>query len=368
MQVPFFPYNKIFSKYSDRFKSNLEKVIESGQYILGNDLAEFEKNISLRIQNKYCIGVANATDALEMMMSYHNFNKDDEIILSSHTMIATLSAIIHAGAKPVPVDINLDGTICPLEIKKNLNPKTKAIIVTQLNGHTCNMDEIMTIYHENDLILFEDSAQALGSKFKNKSAGTFGFAGCLSFYPAKILGGPGDGGAILTDNKEFFEWATTYRDHGRDLGGLKHIGRNSRLDNLMALFLDEQLKDFDSFVERRKSIAQIYTDGLNEIKALKLPELYNDSSNIHFETFQNFEILAVKRDKLKKYLREKGIGTLIQWGGLAIHNIENYRLNSKSTFDNTSKYFRDCLMLPMNTMISDNEIKYIIDTIKNFYE
>ena len=368
MIVPFFPYNKIFSDYKENFKLNLDKIISSGQFILGEDLLTFEKNISRKIKNKYCIGVANATDALEIMMSYHNFKSKDEIILSSHTMIATLSAIIHSGALPVPVDIQSDGTICPKDIEKNLNSNTKAIVATQLNGHTCNMDEILNICNKNNLILFEDSAQGLGSKFKNKCAGTFGFAGCFSFYPAKILGGPGDGGAILTDDDKFYEWATAHRDHGRSSDGLKHIGRNSRLDNLIALFLDEQLKDFDKFVDRRRSIANIYTNGLKDIKALTLPKLYNGSNDLHYETFQNFEILASHRENLIKFLKERGVGTLVQWGGLAIHNISEYRHNSKSDFQNSDKYFNDCLMLPMNTVISDDEIKYVIDSIKSFYE
>ena len=312
--------------------------------------------------------MGNATDALEIMMSYHNFKSHDEIILSSHTMIATLSSIINAKALPVPVDIQPDGTICAEDIKKNLNSNTKAIVVTQLNGHTCNMDEILEICRENNLILFEDSAQGLGSKFKNKCAGTFGFAGCLSFYPAKILGGPGDGGAILTDDDNFYDWAIAHRDHGRSSDGLNHIGRNSRLDNLMASFLNEQLKDFNKFVERRKTIAQIYTDGLKSIKYLTLPRLYNDDSDIHYETFQNFEILAIERDNLKKFLQDRGIGTLIQWGGLSINNIENYKLNSKSNFINTDKYFKECLMLPLNTIISNNELRYVIESIKKFYE
>ena len=150
--------------------------------------------------------------------------------------------------------------------------------------------------------------------------------------------------------------------------GLNHIGRNSRLDNLMASFLNEQLKDFNKFVERRKTIAQIYTDGLKSIKYLTLPRLYNDDSDIHYETFQNFEILAIERDNLKKFLQDRGIGTLIQWGGLSINNIKNYKLNSKSNFINTDKYFKECLMLPINTIISNNELRYVIESIKKFYE
>ena len=368
MNIPFFPYNKIFQNYSEKFRITLDNILTNGQYILGKELQTFEKNISLKIKNKYCIGVANATDALEIMMSYHNFKSSDEIILSSHTMIATLSAIIHAGATPVPVDIQLDGTICPEEIKKNINQNTKAIVVTQLNGHTCNMDEITNICNENNLLLFEDSAQALGSKYKNRFAGTFGFAGCFSFYPAKILGGPGDGGAILTDNTNFYEWAIAHRDHGRSGSELKHIGRNSRLDNMMASFLDLQFKDFDNFVYRRKLIAQMYTDGLHKINYLSLPKLYADSEDVYFETFQNYELLAKNRDKLKKFLNEKGIGTLIQWNGLAINDIGEYQKKSNSSFLNSKKYFKECLMLPINTVISDNEVSYVIEQINKFYE
>ena len=367
MLVPFFPYKDIFKSYRNLFHTSLDKIIDEGQYIFGDELLNFEESISKNIENKHCIGVANATDALEMMLSYHNFSADDEVILSSHTMVATLSAIIHANAKPVPVDIQTDGTICPKDIIKNINNNTKAIIVTQLNGHTCNMDEIKSICNDNNLVLFEDSAQALGSKFKGQSAGTFGFAGCLSFYPAKILGGPGDGGALITNDDNFYDWALANRDHGRSKNGLEHIGRNSRLDNLMASFLNIQLKDFEKFVLRRKDIAKIYNDGLKKIKEIRLPNLYNENDSLHFETFQNYELLVRDRDNLKAFLSEKKIGSIIQWGGMAIHDLKEYRKNSKSNFIVAKNYFDSCLMLPMNTAIVDEEINFVIDSINEFY-
>lgn len=367
MQVPFFPYKNAFTKYQDAFQGALKDIIESGQYIFGDHLVKFENSIAEYTKSKYCLGIANATDGLEMMMQYMNLKENDEVILSSHTMVATLSAIIHSRAKPVPVDIQLDGTISLDSIKKNINLNTKALIVTQLNGHTCKMNDIQNLCDENNIQLFEDSAQALGSKYKNQSAGTFGIAGCLSFYPAKILGGPGDGGALLTSNEDFYQWSRSFRDHGRSSSGIEYIGRNSRLDNLMAAFLNIQLRDFEAFILRRKSIAKIYNENLSHIKELNLPLLY-ENSDIHYETFQNYEILCEDRDELKNFLSSNNIGSLIQWGGVSINNIKNYGNNSKCNFEMTLKYFNECLMLPMNTLILDNEIYFIIEKIKEFYK
>ncbi len=370
MNIPFFPYNKTFLQYKENFKNILDEIIDNGQFILGNNLEEFENNIANQVGCKFCLGVANATDALEMMVEYNNFTNKDEIILSSHTMIATLSSIIRSGAKPVPVDITLDGSICPKSILENINKNTKAIFVTQLNGHTCNMDEIIDICNANNIILLEDSAQALGSKYKNKSAGTFGIAGCLSFYPAKILGGPGDGGAIITNNEGFYNWVKNHRDHGRNKNNeIKNIGRNSRLDNLMAAFLNVQLKDFEKTIYRRRKVAEIYYNGLKHLDTLKLPKMYHlDTYTQYEDTFQNYEILAENRDGLRDFLNQNHVGTLIQWGGITINMIGDYFKNSKSNFSVTKEYYDKCIMLPMNTIISDSDIRKVINLICKFYK
>ena len=370
MKVPFFPYKDIFIEYKKSFHEKLDQILDGGQYIFGDELKKFENSINKYVGSKYCLGVANATDALEMMLEFNNFQVEDEIILPSHTMVATLSAIVRSSAIPVPVDINMDGTISIESIKKNINQNTKAIIVAQLNGHTCDMDEINEVCENNNLLLFEDSAQALGSKHNNKFAGTFGLAGCFSFYPAKILGGPGDGGALITNNEEFYDWALKHRDHGRgEDNQIHHIGRNSRLDNLMAAFLNAQFIYFDNVINRRREVAKIYNDSLAKINQINLPLYEEKNINIkHFDTFQNYEILADKRDELKKYLSENGVGTLIQWGGITTNQILNFSANSKSSFSNTKSYYERCLMLPMNTIISDDQIHHVINIIKKFYE
>ncbi len=366
MNVPFFNYKKAFTQYRSEFHEALDKIIDNGQFIFGDELLKFEQNIESFVNAKHCVGVGNATDALEMMMSYIDLKSEDEVILASHTMIATLSAIVQGGGKPVPVDISHDGSINFNSIKENINKNTKALIVTQLNGHTCKMDEIINICDENNIYLFEDSAQALGSKFNDQFAGTFGLAGCYSFYPAKVLGGPGDGGALITNNEDFYNWSISYRDHGRSGNDINCIGRNSRLDNLMSYFLNIQFKDFQKSIARRRYIANLYNNGLEDIEELELPHHYNDSIE-HYETFQNYEILCHKRDELKEYLYSHNIGTLIQWGGITINNVMSYGRNSKSTFSETKKYYNRCLMLPINTHINDEEVNFVIRNIRNFY-
>ena len=168
------------------------------------DLEDFESELAKYCNSNYSIGVANGTDAMELALMAIGLEKGDEVIISSHTMVATASAIVTAGGTPVPVDIGYDNLIDPSAIENAISTKTVGIMPTQLNGRTCNMDEICDIANKNKLFIVEDSAQALGSKFDNKSAGTFGIAGGISFFPAKVLGCLGDGEECLFKIKKFF--------------------------------------------------------------------------------------------------------------------------------------------------------------------
>ena len=203
------------------------------------DLEEFENNLVNYTGSKYAVGVANATDGLQIGLMAGGLKEGGEVIISSHTMIATASAIHFAGGVPVPVDCGKDLMIDLTSAAKEINDKTVAIMPTQLNGRTCNMDEIKEFANKYNLAIYED-AQALGSKFKNKQAGTFGISSAISLYPAKILGCLGDGGAILTDDKDVYEKIMLLRDHRRDpdTGEVVSWGFNSRLDNLQAAFLN----------------------------------------------------------------------------------------------------------------------------------
>jgi len=366
MKVPFFDYKQLYLQDKKKIRKIFDQISSQGAFILQKDVDIFEKKICNYTKSKYAISVANGTDAMQIYLKAYGIKRNDEIILSSHTMIATASAIKFCGAKPVPVDIKKsDGLIDPKEIQKKINKKTKAILVTHLNGRTCDMREIMKISKKYKLKLFEDAAQSLGSKYMNKNAGTFGEASSISFYPAKILGCFGDGGIILTSNKLMAKKMRIMRDHGRDKNGsIRYWGYNSRLDNIQAGILNHFFLDFKKTISIRRKIAKIYHKHLKDIIEIKLPVMEKNSKK-NFDTFQNYEIEAKNRDKLKKFLFESGIGTLIPWNGVAINNLKNLGINCK--LNNSDEMFKKFLMLPMNNFLSLSQIYYVISCIKKFY-
>lgn len=365
-KIPFYEYPRAFTDDKDEVLRIINDVASKGAFILQDELLSFEKNLSKFTGSEFSIGVGNATDALEIAWSMIGLNRGDEVIISSHTMLATASAIKLSGGEPVPVDIGDDGLIDPKSIENAITDKTVAICPTQLNGRTCDMDSILRIADSNGLKVVEDAAQALGSTYKGKSAGTFGIASAISFYPAKILGSLGDAGVLLTQDDKLYDRAMRLRDHGRDkTGKVSEWGRNSRLDNIQAAILDYRLSKYDEVIKRRRSIASIYNDELSELNELILPPPPTENG-IHFDVYQNYELQAEDRDNLKVYLAENGIGTLIQWGGLGIHHF--HELGFNQTLPKTDTFFKKCLMLPMNNFISDNDIAYIIEKIKSFYK
>ena len=365
MKIPFFDYPRLFLDKKDEYLNIFSEVSSRGAFIMQKDLYEFEKNLSEFLSSNYSIGVANATDGLEISWMVLNLRPGDEVICSAHTMLATASAIKLAGGIPIPVDIGDDHLIDPDAVEAAISSRTVGIMPTQLNGRTCDMERIMGIADKYKLYVVEDAAQALGSKFKGKNAGTFGNASAISFFPAKVLGCFGDGGAILCQDETIYDKAYQFHDHGRDKNGnVKSWGRNSRLDNLQAAFLNFNLKSYDTVIKRRREIASRYDSKLSSLEELKLPESPTKNSD-HYDVFQNYEIVAKKRDELKEHLKENGIGTLVQWGGKAIHQWSNLGFNLN--LPKSEAFFRECIMLPMNMFISNEDVDYICEKIIQFY-
>ena len=365
-KIPFFEYPRLWNDYKKEYISLIDKVASSGGFILQKELSEFENNLANFTGANYSVGVGNATDAMEIFLEAIDLKKGDEIIISSHTMLATASAIKVAGGIPVPVDIGGDNLICPNSIEEAITPNTVGIMPTQLNGRVCNMDAIKKIALKHSLFIVEDAAQALGARFKGQHAGTFGLASCISFFPAKVLGCFGDAGAVLVSDKNLYHKIFQIHDHGRDVDGeVKRWGRNSRLDNIQAAILSHKLKTYYKVIERRRSVAQMYQDLLNDLDEIQLPPPPNKNSD-HFDVYQNYEITVDKRDELKNYLSEKNIGTLIQWGGIGVHQFN--QLGFFQELPNTEKFFKRCIMLPMNVFISNEDVEYICETIRNFYK
>jgi dTDP-4-amino-4,6-dideoxygalactose transaminase len=364
-KIPFFDYPRLWKDDSKKYISIIDNVASSGGYILQKELRDFENELAKFAGSKYSVGVGNATDGMEIFLEAIGLKKGDEIIISSHTMLATASAIKVAGGLPVPVDIGYDNLICTKSIEESITSNTVGIMPTQLNGRVCDMDSIIKIAKKYGLFVVEDAAQGLGAKYKGKHAGTFGLASCISFFPAKVLGCFGDAGAVLVNDKNLYHKIFQLHDHGRDIDGIvKRWGRNSRLDNLQAAILSHKLKSYDKVIKRRRKVAKMYQDRLGELCELQLPPSPNENSN-HFDVYQNYELKAEKRDELKKYLSQNNIGTLIQWGGMGIHQFKKLGFTKK--LPNTENFFKKCIMLPMNMFISDDDIDYICDTIKLFY-
>ncbi len=364
-QVLFFNYPYVFVSQEDSFKSVILDVGRRGAFIMQKELEDFEEKLATYTGAKYAVGVANATDGLQMSLMAGGAKIGDEIIFCSHTMVATASAIHFAGAVPIPIDAGPDHLIDHETIETAITPRTKTILPTQLNGRTANMDSIQSIADKHGLMIYEDAAQALGSKFKGKCAGTFGVASCISFYPAKILGCLGDGGAVLTNDEEVYRKLLLLRDHGRNKDGEVVLwGFNSRLDNLKAAILSMQLEKYQQVIDRRRAIASIYQDRLYNLEQLVLPPA-PDSDPDHFDVFQNYEIEAEQRNKLKTYLNENGVGTLIQWGGKAVHQFRKLGFTQNLPF--TEKLFGRMLMIPMNMSLSDDDVHYVCDCIIDFY-
>jgi dTDP-4-amino-4,6-dideoxygalactose transaminase len=363
--IPFFPYSQLFLSQEAELLGVMTDVCRRGAYILQKDCREFEQNLSGFLGVKHVFGVANGTDAITIGLKAAGIGAGDEVILPSHTYIATAAAVHMAGGTPVLAECGADHMLDPGDIAHRVTSRTKAIMPVQVNGRTCDMDAIGAVAEAHGLMVVEDAAQGLGSRFKGRAAGTFGRFGTISFYPAKLLGCFGDGGAIVTDDDEMAGRIALLRDHGRnDEGVVVSWGYNSRLDNLHAAVLNHKLKTFTHDIERRRAIASMYQAGLGDLPAVDLPPAPDEDAR-HFDVYQNYEIEADRRDELKAHLRDRGIGTIIQWAGTPVHQFRE--LGFTVDLPRTDAFFKRCLMLPMNMAISDDEVSYVIDSVRAFY-
>ncbi|MEO0579251.1 MAG: DegT/DnrJ/EryC1/StrS family aminotransferase, partial [Pseudomonadota bacterium] len=314
-KIPFFNYPALFAAKKEAYMAEIERVLTSGYYIMGPDLVEFERELARYLKVKHVIGVADGTMALMCGSKAAGIEPGDEVLVSAHTFVASAAAVHHAGGVPVPVDCGEDHLMTGDAARAAMTSRTRGIMPVQLNGRTTNMDPIMELVREHDLILVEDSCQALGSSYDGTFAGTFGHAGTFSFYPSKTLGCFGDGGAVCTNDDEIAERIRLLRDHGRLAdGNVATFGYNARLDNLHAAVLLFKLRTYDDDVATRRRLAGVYDSRLSEMSQLRLPPA-PDADPKHFDVYQNYEIDAEDRDSLREHLASKGIGTILQWGG-----------------------------------------------------
>lgn len=365
-EIPFFNYPHVYGQYKEELLPEILRVLENGAFILQKDVFDFENAVKEFVGAKYCVSMANGTDSLYLALLAAGIEPDDEVIMASHTYIATAAAAHFAGAKPVLVDCLPDRMIDPEAVEAAITSRTRVIIPTQLNGRTANMDAPQAIADRHGLVIIEDAAQALGSKFRDKYAGTFGLAGSISLYPAKLLGCFGDGGLLFTNDEEMYDKLFQMRDHGRNRDGLVvSWGINSRLDNLQAAILQVKLRHYPEDIEQRRRIARIYNERLKNLEDMTLPP-GPDEPGPYFDVYQNYEVEAGQRGKLREYLKKHGIGTIVQWNGTPVHQFKDLGL-AEYDLPKTDRFFQRCFLLPMNTSLSDEDVRYVCDTIAFFY-
>ncbi len=367
MKVPFVDLPRQIAEYEAELRPIFEDVVfNRADFIMRQDLIDFENNFALYVGVKHAVGVANGSDALNLTVKVLGIGPGDEVITVSHTFVATIAAIHHAGAKTVLVDVAADYNMDVTKIEEAVTSRTKAIIPVHLNGRVCDMEAIIDVAARNNLFVIEDSAQAIGALYNGKKAGSFGILSTNSFYPFKIIGCFGDGGMIATNDSGLDYQLRCLRDNGQDRqkGEILYYGWNSRLDNLQAALLDFMLKKIPDFIERRRQVAKLYDDGLSGIKDLALPP-GAVAKGKYYDVFQNYVIRTPYRDKLLKTLDNNNIGTLISWPK-PTHFHKDLKLDHHR-LPNTESISKEVISLPMNTVISDEETYRVIEVIKKFF-
>jgi len=354
-----------YVSYRDEIDTAIKGVLESGWYILGDEVRLFEEEFAAYNGVPYSVGVGSGTEALHMALRAFEIGSNDEVITTAHTAVATASAIALSGAKPVFVDIEPDYfTIDPHRIEAAISPKTKAVIPVHIYGQPCDMDAILEIAQRHDLKVIEDCAQAHGATYKGKRAGSMGDIGCFSFYPTKNLGAIGDGGALVTEDERLAEKIRLLREYGWKKRYISsEEGWNSRLDEMQAAILRVKLTKLDDDNACRRQHACEYENALKGLP-LMLPGARNDVSHV----YHLYVVKTDVRDKLKAHLRDKDVNTTIQYP-VPVHRHEYYqKIVGSISLPVTEQAAESILSLPMYPELIVTEQQKVVNAIQNYYE
>jgi len=396
MRVPFLDLKKQYAKIRTEVEPKILDILEKCCYIGGTYVDEFEQSMETYLGVKHVISCSNGTDALVLGLKACGVEAGDEVITTPFTFFATAEAIASIGAIPVFVDVKQDDyTIDPAKIEEAISPKVKAILPVHIFGATCDMDRIMEIANKYNLKVIEDDAQAIGSEYKGKKAGTLGDVGCFSFYPTKNLGGAGDGGMITTNSDDLCIVAKAFKEHGAGQNGAKAsellsgvredlnileevtelynpykyynylIGYNSRLDAIQAAILSVKLKHLDEYNDRRSEIANMYFKGLTT--KIQLPIYSKDIK----PCWHQFVIRSHYKQELCSYLSEHEVGNgtfypvpLHKQKAFNLNNCKNYMASLPVAEEISS----ESVCLPIFPEMTDEQVQFVIDTINKFYE
>lgn len=373
--IKFLDLHKINSRFDNEFQNQLTQVLNSGQYILGDEVCKFENNFKFYCGTDYCIGTGNGLDALTMIFKAYIhlgiLKPKDEVIVPANTYIASILAVINAGLTPVFVEPNLETyTIDPKKIEEKISKKTKAILAVHLYGQLAEMVELNINAQSNNLLLIEDAAQAHGAhmsinyakgNFHNRMAGNLGDAAAFSFYPSKNLGALGDGGAVTTNDNTLADTILLLRNYGSAKKYYNQIvGINSRLDELQAAFLNVKLKHLDRDNIKRRLIASRY---IHEIKnqKIELPKMEGKADHV----FHLFVVQVSEREHFQNYLKERGVETGIHYP------IPPHQQNALKNFKDlvlpiTEEIHKNIVSLPISPVMEEKEVSQLIEILNAY--
>ena len=366
--IPFLNLKEINAQYATELKEACSRVIDSGWYLMGKELEQFEKEFSLYCGTKYCVGVANGLDALTLTLrAWKELGKlrdGDEVIVQANTYIATILAITENNLTPVLVEPDeVTFNLCPNITERSITAKTRVILPVHLYGQMSPMLELLVIAERYDLLVLEDCAQAHGAEVDFKKAGSLGHAGAFSFYPGKNLGALGDAGAVTTNNLEL---ANTIKALG-NYGSHKkyeniYQGVNSRLDEIQAAMLSVKLKHLNVEINQRRYITNRYLNEINNPR-IELPRLDNENSHV----WHLFVVRCAYRDTLQKHLQENGVQSLVHYP-LPPHKQQAYKEWNDMSLSHTEKLHQQVMSLPVDPTMKDEDIEFVIEVVNSFNE
>ena len=357
------PLSKVY--VDDDIREAVLEALNSGWYILGEKVREFERKFAEFCGVKHAICTSSGTTAIFLSLLAIDIKPGDEAIIPSFSFIATATPILHVRAKPVFTDVDLRTyTMTQREIKQKLSKRTKAIMPVHLFGHPADMDPIMKIAEENNLFVIEDACQAHGAEYKGQKIGGIGHIACFSFYPSKNMTVCGDGGIVTTNNDEIAEKVRLLRDHGR-IEKYTHqiVGYNLRFNEIQAAIGIKQLEKLPGWNETRRKIAQAYNEALDNLVVVPIEELWAK------RVYHMYVIRTEKRNKLREFLKENGISTGIHYPTpITKQPAMTDTLGQTHAFKNSELAARTVLSLPLHPQLTTNEIEYVCAKINKFFK
>lgn len=364
-RVPFVDPRAHYRRLKSEIDGAIIDCLSNGDLIDRQQLRDFEARLAAFVGVKYVVGLNSGYHALQFSLQAAGVGAGDEVITVAHTFVATVSAIVNVGAQPVLVEVGSDYNMDADAFEAAITARTKAVIAVSLNGRMCQMDRIVAIAEKHNLIVIEDSAQALGAELHGRKAGSFGLTGCFSFFPFKILGGFGDGGAITTNDADLARMVRRLRYNGedRETGEYHYHGETALLDNAQSAVLSVKLNHLPEWIDHRRGIAALYHEGLQEMSELRLPHFDQSARR---DIFQNYVIRTEARDRLREHLTKHGVETLVHWPK-PMWKHEGLGLLDPG-LDETEKICREVISLPMSAETTREQVEIVVDCIRGFYQ